>query len=187
MVRVLLLNATSEPLAVVNRRHALSLMLRGCVEAASQETTDMRSISETLKIPSVLRLRYYVNAPRRDARWSKKAVLRRDQYTCAYCSARPGDQQNGETLTARDFTVDHILPVSRGGKDTWSNTICACFACNQRKADRLPREINMKLGWEPKRPRTTYLVLSGDIPSAWRTYIDVRRPFHRQNGKSDRS
>jgi len=182
ITRILLLNATNEPLAVVNRRHALSLILRGCVEAASQEFTEMQSVSQTLQVPQVLRLRYYVNAPRRDVRWSKKAVLRRDQYTCAYCGAQRGDRQNGSVLTAGDFTVDHILPMSRGGKSTWSNTVCACFSCNQRKADRLPREINMKLGWEPKRPRTTYVVISGDIPTSWRAYLDVQRPFRRRNG-----
>jgi 5-methylcytosine-specific restriction endonuclease McrA len=76
-------------------------------------------------------------------------------------------------LTGRDFTIDHILPVSRGGKNTWGNTICACPACNQRKGNRLPNEASMKLLWEPKTPRASYLVVQGDIPAAWKLYLEM--------------
>jgi len=175
MSSVLLLNASYEPLAVVTGRRALSLMLRGRVDAACEESLEMHGVTRTLQIPTVLRLRYYVNVPQRNVHWSRHAVLRRDNYTCAYCGARAGDIQRGKPLTQQDFTVDHILPVSRGGKNTWVNTVCACRACNQHKADRLLHEINMKLRWEPKTPRTNYLVLSGDVPAAWKTYLKVDR------------
>jgi 5-methylcytosine-specific restriction endonuclease McrA len=92
---------------------------------------------------------------------------------CGYCGRRPGDLQRGRRLSRRDYTIDHILPVSRGGKNTWGNTICACAACNQRKADRLPHEANMKLLWEPKRPRANYVVVSGEVPTAWKAYLEV--------------
>jgi 5-methylcytosine-specific restriction endonuclease McrA len=171
--RILLLNASYEPLAVITRRRALSLMLRGCVEAACNESVKIHGASRDIRIPTVIRLRYYVNVPRRQATWSRNAVLRRDNYTCGYCGRRLGDLQKGHRLTRRDFTIDHILPVSRGGKNTWGNTICACAACNQRKANRLPHEVNMKLLWEPKRPRANYIVVSGDVPMAWRAYLEV--------------
>jgi 5-methylcytosine-specific restriction endonuclease McrA len=106
-------------------------------------------------------------------RWSRAAVLRRDEHTCAYCGIRPGDKQHGRTLSERSFTVDHILPISRGGKNTWGNTVCACPACNQRKGSRTPHEANMKLGWEPKRPRVNYLVASGAVPAAWKVYLEL--------------
>ncbi|MFP4345307.1 MAG: HNH endonuclease [Anaerolineales bacterium] len=172
--KVLLLNATYEPLTVITQRRALSLMLRQCVDVASAETTELHSVSQVLHIPAVIRLRYYVNVPQRKAHWSRRGVLRRDNYTCAYCGAHLEERRRGRVLTKRDFTVDHVLPVSRGGPNSWSNTVCSCWWCNQQKGDRLPHEVNMRLAWEPKTPRTNYLVLSGKVPAAWKTYLPMK-------------
>jgi len=173
MTSVLLLNMSYEPLGVITQRRALSLLMRGRVEAACEESLEMRGATCILHIPRVIRLRRYVNVPQRSVVWSRKAVLRRDRYTCAYCGVQIGDRQRGSVLAKPDFTVDHIWPVSRGGKNTWGNTVCACAVCNQRKADRTPHEAHMKLLWEPKTPRVTYLVASGEIPAAWKAYLEV--------------
>lgn len=170
---VLLLNASYEPLDIIPIKRAVSLMLRGRVEAACSESIEMHSASSTWRIPTIVRLRYYVNVPRRGVSWSREAVLRRDRYVCAYCGAQLGDRRRGRTLNKYDFTVDHILPISRGGKNTWGNTICACAPCNQRKANRLPHEASMKLLWEPKTPRARYIVASGEIPATWKTYLEI--------------
>ena len=80
----------------------------------------------------------------------------------------------GKVLARRDLTVDHILPLSRGGKNTWSNTACACFACNHRKGNRLPGEAGLRLLWEPKTPRTSYLAFErGSGPDSWKRYIEI--------------
>jgi len=175
MSSILLLNASYEPLTVVNYKRALALLLKGRVEAVSEESVEIRGASNSLRIPRVIRLRRYINVPQRGARWSRQAVLQRDQYTCVYCGIQPGQAQRGHTLTHRDFSVDHLLPTSRGGKNTWGNTVCACRACNQRKGSRTPHEAGLKLRWEPKIPRTTYLVLSGDVPAAWKVYLSTDR------------
>jgi 5-methylcytosine-specific restriction endonuclease McrA len=75
-------------------------------------------------------------------------------------------------LERSNFTVDHIMPSSRGGKNSWGNTVCACPVCNHRKGNRTPHEANLKLLWEPKTPRVSYLVASGDIPAAWKVYLE---------------
>lgn len=173
MAQVLLLNASYEPLAVINQKRALTLLLKGRVEAASEEAIEMRSVSTVLHIPTVIRLRRYINVPRRGAHWSRKAVLRRDHYTCVYCGITAGDRQRGRYLTKNNFTIDHILPLSRGGKNTWGNTVCACPACNQRKGNRTPHEANMKLRWEPKTPRVNYLIMGGEVPATWKIYLEV--------------
>lgn len=170
---VLLLNASYEPLDVIPVRRAISLMMRGRVEAACNESVEMQGVSSTWTIPTIIRLRYYVNVPRRGISWSREAVLRRDDYTCGYCGVQIGDKRHGKVISKHDFTVDHILPVSRNGKSTWGNTICACAPCNQRKAARLPHEANMKLLWEPKTPRGRYIVVSGEIPAVWKAYLEV--------------
>ena len=170
---ILLLNASYEPLSVVTQKRALSLILKGRVDAACDEAVEIQGVSRRLQIPRVIRLRRYVNVPRRGVRWSRKAVLQRDQYTCAYCGVQPGHKQRGQILTRQNFSVDHIMPISRGGKNTWGNTVCACALCNQRKGNRTPHEINWKLRWEPKMPRTTYLVASGNIPASWKIYLQM--------------
>lgn len=172
--RVLLLNGnTWEPLSVISVPRAINLLLAD--KAIMVEKTDhkLRSVRDQFTVPSVIALRTYVNVPRRQAHWSRRGVLVRDNYTCVYCKVRPGSSSKGKLVTKSDFTVDHIVPKSRGGKDTWTNTACACYSCNHRKGDRLPHEAGMRLGWEPKTPRTSYLVIAvGSGPEAWKRYIE---------------
>jgi len=173
MPQVLLLNMSYEPLGVITRRRAVALLVRERVEAACDEAIEVRGVSGTFKIPTVLRLRRCVNVPRRGARWNRKAVLERDGYTCIYCGIAAGDRQGHQVLRHKDFTIDHILPASRGGKNNWVNTACACPSCNQRKGDRMPHEANMRLLWEPKTPRVDYVVVYGEVPAVWKIYLEV--------------
>lgn len=168
---ILLLNASYEPLAVIPRRRALSLLLRGRVDGVTEETIALSGIAQTLAIPTVLRLRRYVNAPRRGTRWSRQGVLKRDNYTCIYCGIQAGDSRRGRVIQRVDFTIDHLLPRSRGGRNIWTNTACACAACNGRKGDRTPHEAGLSMLWEPKTPRVDYLVASGEVPEAWKFYL----------------
>lgn len=166
--KVLLLNVSYQPVKSITIRHAIELMLRGAADAVDGVAARLRTPSTVFEVPSVLRLRYYVNVPNRGAIWSRRGVLIRDGYRCGYCGIR---QAAGGKKS--DFTVDHVVPVSKGGKDTWVNTICACWKCNNRKADREVHEAGMRLLWEPKRPRTNYLIASGDVPEEWKFYLQI--------------
>lgn len=173
--RVLLLNgSTWEPLSVVTVPRAINLVLAGKAIVVEESGKYVRSIRDKFVVPSVIALRTYINVPRRRAHWSRKGVLVRDNYTCIYCNIEPGMLQKGKVLTKSDLTIDHILPKSRKGKDNWSNTACACAVCNHKKGNRLPHEAGMKLLWEPKTPRTSYLVIAlGTGPKVWKRYIEV--------------
>ncbi len=162
-------------MSVIPTRRALSLLLRDRVVAATDETLALRSTSSAIEIPTILRLRRYVNVPRRNARWSRRGVLDRDAYICIYCGVTLGGRKRGRVVTKKDFTVDHIVPRSRGGRNTWGNTACACAPCNNRKADKMPNEAGMQLKWEPKIPRVDYLVFGGDVPDNWKIYLEVSR------------
>ncbi|MBN1178776.1 MAG: HNH endonuclease [Anaerolineae bacterium] len=170
---VLLLNASYVPLRPITIRDAVDLIMRDMVDAVDGVAARLNTTTTVFEVPSVLRLRYYVNVPLRGAVWSRRGVLSRDHYTCIYCGATVGDQQRGKTLMRADLTIDHLTPRSRGGENTWSNTACACRWCNHRKADRMPHEAGMKLLWEPKRPRTRYLVINGEVPEEWKVYINL--------------
>lgn len=173
--RVLLLNgSTWEPISVITVPRAINLLLADKAVVVEQSGNFLKTVSSKFPIPSVIALRTFINVPRRRAHWSRKGVLVRDSYTCVYCGSKPGTIQRGKVLTKTDLTVDHILPRSRGGKDHWTNTACACYVCNHRKGNRLPNEAGMKLLWEPKTPRTSYLVIAiGSGPAAWRQYIEI--------------
>lgn len=172
--RVLLLNGRSwEPLAVISVPRAINLLLADKATVVEQTGIYLRTIRDQFPVPSVIALRSYVNVPRRQAHWSRRGVLVRDSYICIYCGCQPGSTVRGKMMVKSDFTVDHIVPKSRGGKDQWTNTACACSTCNHRKSDRLPHEAGMKLAWEPKTPRTSYLVIAvGSGPDAWRRYVE---------------
>jgi len=172
--RVLLLNgSTWEPLAVITVQRAMNLLLREKAIAVEMTGRFLRTVRSRYEVPSVIALKSYVNVPRRSSHWSRKGVLLRDNYTCIYCGVKLGGQLRGKVLSKRDFTIDHIIPRCKGGRDTWSNTACACSRCNHRKGNRLHHVAGMRLRWEPKTPRTSYLVVAlGAGPDVWKRYIE---------------
>ena len=172
--RVLLLNgSTWEPLSVITVPRAINLLIAGKATIVEKTGQFLNTIREKYPVPSVIALRTYINVPRRKAHWSRRGVLVRDEYTCIFCGVTLGSMQKGKVLGKSDFSIDHIIPRSKGGKDTWTNTACACASCNHRKGDRLSHEVGMKLLWEPKTPRTSYLVIAvGTGPDTWKRYIE---------------
>lgn len=171
---VLLLNGhTWEPLSVISIPRAINLVLAEKAVVIEQSGEFLKTVREQFPVPSVIALRTYINVPRRQAHWSRRGILVRDSFTCIYCGVQPGQTMRGKVVGKSDFTVDHVIPKSRGGRDTWSNTACACYACNHRKGDRLPHEAGMKMAWEPKTPRTSYLVVAiGSGNDTWKRYIE---------------
>ena len=168
---VLLLNITDEPIGVIAVRRAVNLLMTNkaeVVEVAPGRV--LRSPTHSEPFPSVLRLRRYVNVPRRGATWSRRGVLVRDHYTCQYC---------GKRTSAREMTLDHVIPQwqcrAQGiPANTWSNTVACCVRCQARKGGRSLHEAGMKFykpDFEPRTPRVSYLVLTSEIVPEWRQYI----------------
>lgn len=137
--QVLVLNADWGPLHWVTLRHAVRMLVRQVAEVHEAEPDRTLGV---FPMPRVVRLVAYVKTKWRHTRgpaWSRPGVLARDGYTCAYCGGRAS-------------TVDHVLPRSRNGGNTWSNTVAACGGCNQRKSDRTPAEAGMKMRFTPATP-----------------------------------
>src|SRR5436190_23490334 len=162
--RVLVLNATYEPINVCTVRRAEVLVLKAKAEVLEQGSGPLRSERMQLERPAVIRLVAYVRIPR-DAhrrRITRKAVLARDSWTCQYCGSRkPG------------LTVDHVVPRSRGGKSVWENIVASCASCNRRKGNSLPREVKMHPRTRPTAPGPTVFIriASPTIPIVWQQYL----------------
>ena len=162
--RVLVLNATFEPINVCTVRRAAVLVLKEKAELVERAERPLRSERLRMERPHVIRLITYVRVPR-DAhrrKITRKAVLARDAWTCQYCGAqKPG------------LTVDHVIPRSRGGKSVWENIVASCATCNRRKGNRLPREVKMHPRTSPKAPGPTVFIriASPTIPHAWQPYL----------------
>ena len=140
MSDVLVLNFTYEALNIVNVRRAVRLLFAGKAEVLHAGVAVLRAEKVAFPLPYVIRMLYYIGKRRRKVALTKKNVLLRDRYVCAYCGER------GET-------VDHVRPRTAGGPSTWENLVCACTRCNGRKRDRSPEQAQMKLRVKPREPQ----------------------------------
>jgi 5-methylcytosine-specific restriction endonuclease McrA len=162
--RVLLLNVTYEPLTTVSLRRAVCLVLGGKAEVVHDDVAGkvLHAASLALAMPSVIRLSRYVRVPYRNrVPLTRAALMRRDNYRCAYCG------HHAET-------IDHVLPRSRGGQHTWENCVASCMPCNHRKADRLLEELGWTLHSTPVVPRGAHWRLIGvqhDGDPQWAAYL----------------
>ncbi|QAY73325.1 HNH endonuclease [Agromyces protaetiae] len=140
-MRTLVLNAGYEPLAIVSFKRALLLVMHDkATVIVRDELNPVRGTSGAWERPSVIVLTRYVRPPRmHHVPVSRRGVLRRDEHRCAYC---------GKSAA----TIDHVLPRSRGGRDTWENLVACCLRCNNAKSDHTPAEMGWELRFTPRMP-----------------------------------
>ena len=151
----LALNASFEPLTIVPARRAVRLVLDRKAEILESDgNRAFRSENQEIPFPVVIRLVRFVHVPRRFRRQVTNTFLfARDEYSCQYCGKHRSELRGRQFLTR-----DHILPLSRGGGNTWANVVTSCSPCNNRKGNRLPEEAGMRLQREPKEPNQVHLV-----------------------------
>ena len=165
--RVLVLNASFEPINVCTARRAIVLVLKGIAHAEeSYHTHWVHSSRFSMPMPSVIRLIEYIHIPFERKSLSRKNILLRDHNTCQYCN---------KAFPPHELTLDHIHPRSRGGDSAWDNLVTCCRSCNNRKGDRSPEEAGMRL---LKRPQAYNLHVNrqiirylGRTDEAWRKYL----------------
>ncbi len=154
IVGCLALNASFEPLTMVPMRRALRLVIDGKAEIVEAEQDRVvRSERLTMPRPAVIRLTRFIHVPRRFRRQVTNTFLfARDRYQCQYCGRAAAELRLREALTR-----DHVIPISRGGSNDWTNVVTACSACNTRKGNRLPHEIGMQPLTHPVEPHFVHL------------------------------
>ncbi|MBO9310809.1 MAG: HNH endonuclease [Chloroflexus sp.] len=162
--RVLVLNASYEPLQLISVRRALVLLLQEKAELVEAAMQQLRAQSVTYHVPLVIRLVRYIRIPRQlRLPCSRRAVFARDRETCQYCGQQPG---------RANLTMDHVIPRSQGGQTTWENVVTACRDCNHRKGGRTPEQANMVLLSTPRQPQYLAFALLGELErnDVWRKY-----------------
>ncbi len=159
---VLVLNQSYEPIQVCSVRRAIVLVFRGRAEVIEALDLYVRTISDRFPVPSVVRLGIYVRVAPRQLALSKKNVLKRDGHRCQYCGTRKGP-----------MTVDHVVPRTGNGRDTWENLVCACLPCNNLKGNQTPEQAGINLLRRPRRPTTVTSIsqLIGVPDRRWRPYL----------------
>ena len=197
---VLVLNSGYAAVRITNARRAFILLIREAAEVVTTEegrfqTYDLDSwivLSElvwttaraapqpqaveppdwvrtprlVLAVPRVIRLLGYGGRPRRDVRLTRRNIHARDRSRCYYC---------GKRVPTAEITIDHVVPRSLGGRDTWDNLVTACVPCNSRKGGRTPQTANMSLLRRPTKPQTNPTIaqrLQNPKYGVWRAFVD---------------
>lgn len=160
---VLVLNASFEPISICGARRALALVVKD--KAVIQEDHGVE-VYQGIMFPSVLRLKEFTYVPARVQILTRKNILIRDRYRCQYCQ---------KSLKAADLTLDHIIPKSKGGKDSFENLVACCQGCNRKKADKSLEECGFTLARKP-RPVTIHTSRSilrslGQEDVLWKKYL----------------
>lgn len=137
---VLVLNASYEFLNITSIKRAVKLLYKEKAEVVEEVAgKSIGSARTEIGFPSIIRMLYYIKRPFKEVPLTRKNILIRDKHVCQYCG------RTGET-------VDHVVPRSRGGANTWTNCVCACGECNRRKNNRTPSEAKMQLARAPRKP-----------------------------------
>jgi 5-methylcytosine-specific restriction endonuclease McrA len=161
--KVLVLNQNYEAMSICNVQRAIILLYLGKAELiASKDSRLIRSVSLSMRFPTIVRLRIYIRVPYKKIVLSRKNILRRDLYHCQYCGRTDGA-----------LTIDHVIPKSKGGDDSWENLLTACITCNNKKGDRTPEEAKMSLIRKPAKPsHITFMKhFVGRIDDDWKPYL----------------
>ncbi len=166
METVLLLNASYEPLRVINWKRALTLLFSGKVEVLEEYEREVHSVSLTIRMPSVIRLHALIRVRTRGVKFSRQNIYARDKYECQYCRRR---------LSSSELTYDHVIPRSLGGATDWDNIVTCCIPCNRRKGGKLLEHSGFQLKLPPKKPAwSPYVSLTVGLhnpPESWRNYL----------------
>ena len=151
--QVLLLNFDQSPINIITVKKAYKLIAKNKVYADfdSEEFHEVKLVKETIKIPKILVLKYYIKLPHKKVAPSRKNIFHRDAYCCQYC---------GLDLCDKTATVDHVVPRSKGGSSTWTNLVTSCKDCNLYKSNRTPKEAKMELKNKPKEPKYGFFMES---------------------------
>jgi len=158
MDKVLVLNADYTPINVTTVFKGFKLVDKGKAEILKAGDNPIVAGDRSFTRPLIIRLYNYVKFRLHKLKINRNRLFRRDNYTCVYC----GNKKN--------LTVDHVMPKSRGGQNTWLNLVTCCSHCNRVKDNRTPEEAGMKFLKQPYEPSIFSEVVNPSIESVWQEF-----------------
>jgi 5-methylcytosine-specific restriction endonuclease McrA len=190
--KVLVLNKLYVAIRVISARRAFCLLARNLAEVIHVDdgryaTYDFKSWAELsefqrrfqpdkfdwvrtvrihIAVPRVIRLLGYDRLPDQMVKLNRRNLFARDRNQCQYC---------GQHFPTSELSIDHVVPRTQGGGDTWENLVCACVKCNAKKGGRTPEQAHMKLIRKPVRPRRNPLItirLGQERYASWKAFLD---------------
>lgn len=181
---VLVLNRSYTPIHITSIKKAICLVFRGVAKIVDDEyrSYDFKSWSEltvamsdesihltnkNIKVPRVIMLQFYEKLPFRHVRFTRENVYLRDQNTCQYCYKK---------FKRADLNLDHVVPVSQGGKTSWDNVVCSCISCNSKKGGRTPEQAKLKILRKPQAPQFSLFMRiapKSTLFETWRVYMNT--------------
>ena len=162
--RVLVLNLDHYPVAVVTVQKAMVLLLmEKAQQLSTYELLEIRTVSRSYSYPAVIRLAQYKHIPYKGVLLNRANLFRRDRGQCQYCGS------------AKQLTIDHVIPRSKGGKTSWTNLVTACNRCNVLKGDKTLEQVGMQLRMDPFVPSLSYFLASYAERQApeWLSYLET--------------
>jgi len=184
--QVLVLNKSWVAIHIASARRALSLLYQGLARAVHPSDYSLydfndwcelseclesgryvRTVSLRIRVPEVILLKTFNGFIRHEIRFSRRNIFERDKNTCQYC---------GKRAAKSDLTIEHVIPRSRGGIDSWENVVLACIDCNIKKSNRTPEEAHMPLLQKPVKP-AWLPQLGARVPNeqilSWQRFVDT--------------
>ncbi len=189
---VLLLNRLYMAVRVVSARRALTLLYRDQAEVVAVDEGQylaydfndwvevsqakrqfepelhdwIRTVRFQIAVPKIIRLLGYDRIPSAGVKLNRRNLFARDQNRCQYC---------GNRFPSSELSIDHVIPRSQGGINSWENIVCACVRCNVKKGGRTPQQAHMKLINPPRQPRRSPVLtiqLSDSKYASWKQFLD---------------
>lgn len=153
MTKVLVLNFDYTPLNVTTLQRGFTLVIKGKAEVIKSDENPIVTAYANYVRPVIIRLLRYISYHGRGMGVNRQRVFKRDHNECVYCGSK------------KELTIDHVMPRSRGGKNTWTNLVTCCMKCNLKKGNKTPEEAKMNLRQKPFEP--TFIHETPILNEAW--------------------
>ena len=158
MEKVLVLNADFTPINVTSVYKGFTLVNKGKAEILKASKTPLCTGVKEFVRPLIIRLFNFVKFRVNKLKINRHRLYRRDGHECTYCGSK------------KNLTIDHIIPKSKGGQNTWMNLITCCSPCNRLKDDRTPEQANMKMNILPYEPNIFSEIINSSVGDMWEDF-----------------
>lgn len=126
----------------------------------------VKTVRFDIAVPRIIRLVGYDKLPAQRVKLNRRNLFARDHNRCQYC---------GKHFSTSELSIDHVVPRTQDGPDTWENLVCACVKCNSKKGGRTPSQARMKLIKKPAQPKRNPLIsmrLNSERYASWKAFLD---------------